>query len=269
MTIAREIIRRGYREDNLIPVGKAPNEAQLAEGLELLNSFMLSVYGYELGEPMADWVAPTPQRTAPVMANYPQLPYPLGSDFMANPVPSASDASVNIYPYPPANSRLVWNGAAMRAYFPEQPDPGARMGVVQGSGARGPVSAGQQLVLDGNGRRIELDDGTIANQVTLIDPISPLLWFYRPDTAIWRIVKPVALDGEIIFPPAYDDFWVGALSIRLAPRYSKTVSADTVNNTARMLAKMRGEFRQVAPTVYKSDEIPRALESYQQGPWSW
>ncbi len=42
-----------------------------------------------------------------------------------------------------------------------------------------------------------------------------------------------------------------------------------MNNTARMLAKMRGEFRQVAPTVYKSDDIPRPLESFMQGRWSW
>ncbi len=269
MTLARDIIRRGFREDNLIPAGTNPTAAELTEGLELLNSFMLSVYGYELGEPMEDWVAPTPQRTAPVAANYPQLPYPMGFDFRVNPTPAASDASVNIYPFPPANSRLVWNGLAMRAYLPEAPRPGARFGVVQGSGAFGNVPPGQQLVLDGNGRRMELPDGTVASQVTLVDPIEPLLWFYRPDTAVWRIVKPVELDGDIIFPPEYDDFWIGALSIRLAPRYSKTVSQDTMNNTARMLAKMRGEFRQVAPTVYKSDDIPRPLESFMQGRWSW
>lgn len=269
MTLARDIIRRGFREDNLIPVGKSPTVDEVAEGLELLNSFMLSVYGYELGEPMADWVAPQPQRTAPVAANYPQMPFPLGLDYMANPTPLADDATINIYPYPPANSRLVWNGAPMRAYLPEEPRPGARIGLVQGSGAAGNIAPGQQLVLDGNGRRIESAAGAVSASLTLVDPVDPANWFYRADTGVWRFVRAVTIDEEILFPPEYDDFWIGALSIRLAPRYSKTVSTDTVNNTGRMLAKMRGEFRQVAPTVYGADNIPRPLESYTQGRWSW
>lgn len=270
MTTARNIVRRGFREDNLIPVGKAPTVDELAEGLELLNSFMLSVYGYELGEPMEDWVAPQPQRTAPVTANYPQMPYPLGSDFMANPTPLSTDATLNIYPYPPPNSRIVWGGNDLRVYMPEAPRPGSRIGLLQGSGAASNPPIGSQLILDGNGRKIELPDGSsIADTVTILNPTTPAHWFYRADIGVWRAIRDVLIDEEIPFPPEYDDFWIGALSIRLAPRYSKTVSEDTKNNTGRMLAKMRGEFRQVSPTVYKSDEIPRALESYVQGQWSW
>lgn len=271
MTLASDIIRRGFREDNLIPIGRQPKTEELTEGLELLNAFMLSVYGYELGENMEDWVAPQPQRTAPVAANFPQLPYPLSSDYMANPSPIADDYSLNIYPFPPPNSRIVWGGNPLTVYMPEAPRPGSRIALVQGSGAANSQAVpGAQLVLDGNGRRIELPDGSgVADTLTLVNPVDPVKWFYRDDLAHWKVIRPVALTDDIPYPPEYDDLWIGALSIRLAPRYNKTVSQDTKNNTARMLAKMRTEFRQVSPTVYKADDIPRALESYVSGRWSW
>ena len=270
MTIARDIIQRGFREDNLIPVGRTPTAAEEAEALVLLNSFMLSVYGYELGENMEDWIAPQPQRTAPVAANFPQLPYPLTSDYMANPSPLADDYSLNIYPYPPPNSRIVWGGNPLTVYMPEAPRPGSRIAFVQGSGAANSLATpGSQLVLDGNGRMIEQEDLSVADTVTLTNPAQPVKWFYRDDIALWKIVRKIGIEEELLYPEEYDDFWIGALSIRLAPRYNKTVSQDTKNNTARMLSKMRTEFRQVSPTVYRSDEIPRALESYVSGHWSW
>lgn len=271
MTIAQDIIQRGFREDNLIPVGKQPTANEQAESLVLLNGFMLSVYGYELGENMEDWVAPQPQRTAPVAANFPQLPYPLANDFMVNPSPLASDYTLNIYPYPPPNSRIVWSGAPLQVWMPEAPRPGSRIALVQGSGAsNSEAQPGAQLVLNGNGRLIELPDGSgVGATVTLTNPADPVKWFYRDDTGVWRVIRKLALTDELPYPEEFDDFWIGALSIRLAPRYNKTVSEDTKNNTARMLAKMKTEFRQVSPTVYKSDDIPRALESYTSGRWSW
>ena len=116
---------------------------------------------------------------------------------------------------------------------------------------------------------IEQEDLSVADTVTLTNPAQPVKWFYRDDIALWKIVRKIGIEEELLYPEEYDDFWIGALSIRLAPRYNKTVSQDTKNNTARMLSKMRTEFRQVSPTVYRSDEIPRALESYVSGHWSW
>jgi hypothetical protein len=269
MTTAADIVRRGFREDNLIPIGRAPTLAEQTEGLELLNSFIKSVYGYELGEFMEDWVAPQPQRTAPVAANFPQLPYPLGSDAMVNPSPFADDYSLNIYPYPPSNSRIVWDGNAVTLYVPEQPRPGARIAVVQGSGARTNPAPGQLLTLNGNGRLIETAVGVVAPSVVLTQPISPMSWFYRADIGVWKLIAPLTFTDEVPFPEDYDDFWICALSMRLAPRYTKQVSANTTAALTRLLGRMKAEFRQVSNTVYKAEEIPRGLESYASGRWMW
>lgn len=269
MTLARDIVRRGFREDNLIPIGREPTAAEFVEGLELLNGFLLSAYGFELGEPMEDWVAPQPQRTAPVAANYPQLPYPTGADIGLNPVPLASDNTYNIYPFPPPNSRIVWSGDPLTIYMPEGPRPGSRIALVQGSGARTNPAPGTLLVLDGNSRLIETTPGVTAPTMTLTHPLEPIQWFYRSDTGVWRIVRPLGLDDDLYFAPEYDDAWICALSIRLAPRYAKQVADATKTNAQRMLSKVQIDHRQVAPTVYKSYDIPRGLESFASGQWSW
>lgn len=269
MSLASSIVRRGFREDNLIPIGRAPTDVEMAEGLELLNSFVLSVYGCELGENMEDWVAPQPQRTAPVTANFPQLPFPTGNDVMLNPSPIASDATFNVYPYPPANSRIVWSGAPLTVYMPEGPRPGARIGLVQGSGARNNPAPGSLLTLDGNGRLIESAPGVSAAALVFTNPVAAQQWFYRADQGVWRIIQPLADTDDLPFPPEYDDFFICALSLRLAPRYAKQVAAETTLAAQRLLAKMKAEFRQVSPTVYKSYDIPRALESFTNGRWSW
>lgn len=269
MTTARAIIRRGFREDNLIPIGRDPTDLELDEGLACLNGFILSAYGYELGENMEDWISPAPQRTAPVAANYPQLPYPLAGDVMVMPSPLASDLTQNLYPFPPPNSRIVWSGQAMTIWLPENPRPGSRIALVQGSGAFADPPIGSQLVLDGNGRRVESAPGVVSDTVAILSPAPPTAWFYRADLGVWVLVQELALDDECPFPLAYDDLWICALSVRLAPRYAKQVAQETRDNLARMLGKLKTEFRQVSPTVYKAEEVPRALESYVQGRWSW
>lgn len=269
MTTATDIVRRGFREDNLIPIGRAPTVAEQAEGLELLNSFIKSVYGYELGEFMQDWVAPQPQRTAPVAADYPQLPFPLGLDYMANSSPLAEDLSLNMYPYPPSNSRIVWDGTPLTVFMPEQPQPGARIALVQGSGARNNPPPGGQLTINANGRRVETAVGVAAAQAVFDNPVPSQAWFYRADLGIWKLIAPLAAGDELPFPEEYDDFWICALSMRLAPRYTKQVSANTVEALKRLLGRMRAEFRQVSNTVYGSENFPRALESFASGRWMW
>lgn len=257
MTVAQDVIRRGFREDNLIPIGRSPTIEELAEGLDLLNAFILSVYGSELGENMADWVAPQPQRTAPVAANYPQ--YPLADD----------DTNGRVYPYPPSNSRVVWSGEEMTVYMPENPRPGARLAVVQGSGARNPQPVGSVLTLNGNGRRIESAPGVVGDALAMLNPIDPKSWFYRADTGVWCVVQKLALTDPIPFPEDVDDFWICALSIRLAPRYSKTVNPATSARAQAMLGKIKREFRQVTPTTYGSDNFPTALESFPTNARGW
>lgn len=132
MTTATLLIQAAYREGNLIAVGLTPSAAELLEALPALNRYVKGIFGYEMGEPLADWLVPSPQRTAAVPTTWPQLPYPLGVDssFQAFNI----TGNTNVYQYPPANSRLVFGNVVNTVYFPDAPRDGARMALVAGSG---------------------------------------------------------------------------------------------------------------------------------------
>ena len=55
MTLTSDIITDAFRESNLLAIGATPNTAQSQEGLRRLNVIVSGVYGFEVGEPLADW----------------------------------------------------------------------------------------------------------------------------------------------------------------------------------------------------------------------
>lgn len=264
MTIASSIIQSAYREGNLIPVGKSPSAAEAIEALERLNRYVKGVYGNEMGENLFDWEAPVPQRTAPVAANYPQAPWP--TDLTAgfgNPL--SSDPNSSIWPYPPANSRIIFGGVANTVYFPEAPMDGARMAVVQGSGTGDSGTDGAVLTMNGNGRTIE---GSATKTFTWHTvPTTAVSWLYRGDLADWTKVADMAAGDQLPFPDELDDLWITALAIRLAPRYGKTTSAETASLFKKMLSQLQARYRQAGVTTYGSEAIPRSLQSYIAGRW--
>lgn len=248
MTLASELIQDGLREGNLIPVGEQPTDAEQMEALGLLNRFYLSVFGNGFGEQLTDWLLPNPQRTAGVAANYPQAPIRSPN--------TTSDTYVT--PYPPINSRVVWGRSTSTVWFPEAPCDGSRMSVVQGSGAATGGSAGAVLTVDGNGRLID-DQPT----VTLTAPLNaPARWTYRADLAAWRSVSKLAIDDEMPFPESVDDLWILWLAVRLAPRYGKTVSAETTARLKYMQSYTKALYQQSQDTVYRAGEVPNSLQSY-------
>lgn len=262
MTTALSLITSAYRGMNVIPLGSTPSANQIAEALERLNRYVQGVYGHELGENLVDWLAPAPQRTAPAAANYPQAPYPLdaGGGVFGNPY--ASDLSSDISPMPPKNSRIVFGGVTYTVYFPETPEPGSRMAVVQGSGAGDSGVPGAVLTLDGNGRTIEG-----SNTKTYTDPLTARQWIYREDLADWVAVVDMAQGDQCPFPSDIDDLWITALQIRLAPNYGKTTSPEVKDTFDRMLKKVKARYRQSAVTTYGSAEFPRTMQSYLSGRW--
>lgn len=256
MTIASVVIVQGYRENNLIPVGSNPSDNELAEALALLNSFVNSIFGFELGENFVDWPAPVPQRTAPMAGNFPQGP--LGGDGIITPF-----APSTAYPYPPTNSRVIWGNRTFTLYFPEAPNDGARMALVGGSGAGDAGADGQIITLDGNGRFIEG-----ANTVTVEAPLAlPKAWFYRADLANWILSSAFALTDQLPFPAAFDDFFSCALSIRLAPRYNKTPAASTLKTADLALQRLKARYRQSQLTTYGSENFPKTDQSFANGRW--
>lgn len=260
MTTARSILGSVYRKLNVTAIGTQPNTAQLNEGLTELNGFLRIIFGSQLGELLRDWEAPFSQRTAPVAANFPQNPYPLNQDsaFLGSPSSGAGSAS---WPYPPKNSRLIF-GATEDAtvYFPEQPDDGARMGLLQGALA----GAGVTLTLDGNGRTIN----GAATQ-TFTTPFTGARWIYRADLADWRPLADLALDDEMPLPEDMDDFAILSLAVRVAPNNDKSISPELAEAYKQAKSIFQARYRQEGTTVSKGADIPLAAESYLGGRGWW
>lgn len=262
MSAVSTLITAAYREGNLIPIGKSPTAAEQTEALDRYNALLFSVIGQEMGVELSDWMVPMPQRTAPVAANYPQLPYPQNEDTLILSTPSAQDAFADVYKYPPKNSRIVFGSVTNTVYFPECPDDGSRMAIIQGSGAGDGGEDGAVLTLDGNGRTIE---GYATQEYTA--PITAREWLYRADLADWVVVSTQALTDDCLFPSALDDVWICGLAIRLCPRYSKTASPETLSAYAQAMRHLKARYKQAATTTFGSQNFPRAYQSYIRGRW--
>jgi hypothetical protein len=267
------IISDAYREMNVVAIGVAPTINQQNEALVVFNRLVRSMFGFELGETLQDWMAPVPQRTAPVGANFPQLPYPLGTDSNILPAPTAINANSNIYLYPPKNSRIVWGGTTMTVYFPEQPDNGTRMGYAQGSGAGDSGVDGSIITLDANGRYFNTpgEANPTTNKQFVFNAESPINfeyeWMYIAEQGMWQSLRDFIITDDLPFPDTFDDLWVTGLAIRLSGRYNKQVSDSTLSTYKMLLPKLKANYRQIVPTVYGSWEIPGSYQSYVQGRW--
>lgn len=260
MTLASAIIQKAYREGNIIPAGKNPTTDEQTEALDLLNSYINGVFGFEVGEGLADWQVPSFQRTAPVAANYPQFPYPQTIDETLYPSPLANDATQQVWEVPPKNSRLIFGGSNnLTVYFPEAPDDGSRMALIAG----GSLVDGTTITLDGNGRLIE---GEVTQEATA--PITAAQWLYRADLGDWRAITDVALADDIPFPKDLDDLFITAIAIRLAPRYGKEIAIGTSATFKTMMAHLKARYRQAGTTIFGAQDIPNSRQSYRT-PGSW
>lgn len=262
MSTAQALITDSYRELNITAIGVTPTPAQLSEGLDQLNRFLRGIFGSQMGELLQDWEAPSQQRTAPVAANFPQLPYPLGQDVTLMGIPLSGGTSNLIWPYPPKNSRIVFGGTqSTKVYFAEQPDDGSRMGLIMGALA----TPGVILTLDGNSRTIN----GAATQAVTMPMASGQRWIYRADLGDWRPVASLALADESPFAEDMDDYVSLSLAIRLAPKNDKTVSAETAAAYKDAKTIFEARYKQSGTTVYKSTDIPNSYESYQSGRGQW
>ncbi len=247
MTTATEIIQQAYREGNIIPAGASPTAVEAVEALGRLNSLIASFYGAGMGELLHDWLVPQPQRTASVEANYPQAPY-------------SNDLPPEVFKYPPKNRRLVWGGALTTVWFPESPDDGSRMAIVQGSGASVTAPTGSVLTLDGNGRMI---GGTPTK--TFTNPVMAQQWLYRADLGDWLTVAPLLATDTMVFPLDMDDLWIGLLAMRLSARYNKTLLPGTLNMVKEAQRAARARFTQSQDSIFGSNQIPNSLQAYPEG----
>lgn len=236
--IASDIVTQGYREGNIIPVGTSPSAGELAEGLSALNSLVDALFGFELGEQLYEWPVPPPQRTASVAARYPLAP-------------GACDLPATVWPYPPCNTRLMAsNTTATTVYFPEKPNDGARMGLVN-------IGMSATLTLDANGRKIE----TALTKAMTFGATTTHKWLYRSDTGNWvALVALIAADASPL-PSEFDNLLICGLNIRLSPRHGKTASSETVATYNSQLQKLKARYRQPTRQVSTGD-VPNTTQTY-------
>lgn len=244
MTTATILVTRAFREGNIIPVGKAPTADELAEGLAIINSYMLGLFGIHVGKKPMEWPVPNHQRTAGPTRDYPLRPG------------AHRELSPQYNEQVPPNSRIVWDGSTQHVYLYPKPSDGALIALALGSGANA-ADVGS-ITIDGNGRRIS----GAATFVMAESEFAAMRWFYRADLAEWVQIKALALGDEMIFPEEFDDLWVCAGMVRLAPRFGKAVTPATAGRGGEVMAMLQSRYFQSQSVTSGGDQLVAGFQSF-------
>lgn len=217
MTTVASIINSAFRETNLTPLGVSPTTPQSTEAFNLLSTIVAGVLGNEAGE-----------NIVPMPLGQNDIDAPSGYPWYANELPG--DVFV------PTNIRLMCNltGNGLVNLHPA-PHDGARMGVVD-------VSQNfdlYPLTINGNGRSIE--GGA---DVVLSDMGETREWVYRGDLGNWVAVAPLAADGEMPWPPEFDDMFIIMLAYRLNPRYGQMIHPASAQALQAATSKFAARYKQ-------------------------
>jgi hypothetical protein len=215
-TLISTIISDAYRESNLTGLGQTPTDAEMAEGLVLLNRFIDSLWGAEMGE------------------NLINIPFGLKNVITTDIIPLYYNDLLNSYL--PVNTRLLCNleGPETVTLAP-QPFDGSRMQFVDVSGNFQTFP----LTVQGNGRNI-LGNPTIV----LSDNNYNTFFFYRADLANWMKVNDLALTDVSPFPEEFDDFLIIGLADRINVRNGITMSPESVGRFKRCKGQFYARYAQ-------------------------
>lgn len=237
MTVVSSIITDAFREGNILPLAKAPTDAQATEALRLLNQLFRTIYGDDAGESLQDWPLGNFGRESPE--------YDLGwSDYRID--------------HPTINQRLIaLNEEARTIYLPLYPQDGSRMGIADPFGRLESVP----VTLDGNGRTIEGNATLALNTNGLYRE-----WFYRADLGNWMRLTGITLDDEMPFPDDFDVFFTITLAMRLNPRYGRQMDAQSAETYKSERRKFVARYLQSMPLEILDDiSWPfMSLQSYDQ-----
>jgi hypothetical protein len=224
VTVVSSIINDAFRESNILPLAKQPNDVQVTEALRLLNQLFSTIYGDEAGEALQDW--------------------PLGNFGRET---TEYDLGVSNYHLdrPTINQRLLaLNTEAKRVYLPLYPQDGSRMGIADPYGRL----ASFPIVLDGNGRTIEAAATLDLNTNGLYRD-----WFYRADLGNWMRLTGVALTDEMPFPADFDIFFIILLAMRINPRYGRSMDAQSAEMFRGERRKFVARYLQSMPLEINDD----------------
>lgn len=217
MTLVSEIISDAYRQGNILSINTSPTIAQQVEGLRYLSRIVKSVFGNEAGE------------------NYDALP--LGRNDIDRPsgYPWYDNTPDGNW-FVPKNKRLMLNLTATTTVFLHpKPDDGSRLAVNDVSGNL----ATYNLIIDGNGRRIES-----ATSLTLNTNSTIREWFYRQDLANWVRLIPLVSTDTFPFPEEFDDFFITMLAMRINPAYGNQMDPQSGQVYSRSKTQFQARYQQ-------------------------
>lgn len=217
MTTVASIIQSALRETNLIPLGVSPTQAQLNEGFNLLSTIVSSVLGNEAGEALN-----------PMPLGQNEVVSPKGYPWWSNELPG------NIFLQ--TNTRIMCNltGPGVVNFHP-RPHDGARMGVIDVSQNFDQFP----LTIFGNGRSIEGADQQTYNTPGLIRE-----WVYREDLGNWVVVVPLDINGQMPWPPDFDDMFIILLAMRLNPRYGQVLHPASIETLKQATSRFSARYSQ-------------------------
>lgn len=225
MTKASELVVQAYREINLTPLGAALTPDQATEGLTLLDRYITSLYGFELGEFKMDWPTP-PSPTSPTAARFPLFP-------------ASEKLPDNVWPFPPSNVNILLTLVSdTTIYLQQNPDDGARMSLINIGGTTPDI-----LTVDGNGRLVQ-GASTLSGTA---DTLNQTKLLYRADLGDWIAIVNMADDTESPLPKEYDTLLSFGIADRLASRNGRKLDNSQRLEFSRILRRLKAQYRQTIP----------------------
>ena len=209
-TLISTIINKAYREVNLTGVGQSPTTVEITEALDLLNGYIDSLFGAEMGENL--------------------VPLGLGLNNVQTNWFMASFWTDVFQTFVPSNIRLMCNlTEAQTVSLDPVPRDGARMQFIDVSGNMQTYP----LTLLGNGRNIMGDPSLVLDTNNYNQ-----FFFYHGDVGNWMKCNDLALTDVSPFPEEFDDLLIIGLADRLVPRTGVQLSASSQGR----FKKIRGQF---------------------------
>lgn len=215
MTAANEIIDRAFREGNITPAGVAPTTDEIAEALPMLNGFLLSIFGHELGVKLMSVTLPLTNHHG----------HSHGHEHHGGFGHHHANEFANVRFFAKQDDALT-------VKLDRHPQDGAQVAFAD-------VGMGGDLTLDAQDRLIEG-----AATVSLSPGSSAAHWFFRADMGNWVRIQPLVEADDLPFPPEFDDLFVVKLSRRLAPRYGKEPLSGTVETERRLTGILTARYSQ-------------------------
>ena len=218
MTLVSAIVRQAYRESNLIAITADPTADELSEGLDLLNSYVASLYGNNSGEELDTILIGRGHVNKP--SGYPWY----------DQIPDQTDW------YVPPNVRMALNlTSPQTVYLDPNPSNGQRFAFMDLSNNL----STNNFTIVGNGRLI---NGAL-QEVVILDGANKE-YMYRDDIGTWVVIQPFILTDIFPFPTDFDDFFATALSFRLNPRHAVTADSQTISVFKQGMQSFTARYRQ-------------------------